>query len=357
MTSRSSTSSCRGSARHRLPLPRPGPAQLFLPARAPRLPPLILEVSTGLGTLTSTGQRAGTGRYLQDQRLPGAARRCHGDVGLHRGRGTAVNPINGLCSPHAALHRPDPLRRSPGAGVPGLPRPRAARRHHGRAPRARRGRAPRAAAGGRGHGRLRGPALRAAAAADRPGHRSRAAAAVRRRAGGGAVPPVAPRAPVRARRRRRHRDDRRGGLRRPARPAGAHRRGGVPPPLHGAADPLPQLAPGRAARRRRRLTPPPPRSEQGWAPSPSVPGGGPAAGGPAALGALPRTPDGPAAARESGAGPPGRGQTPVISLDAWGSSVSAWTSPDSTSTAYSFFSPGSVTRSEERRVGEGGGET
>src|SRR5690606_15863242 len=38
---------------------------------APCPPPLILELSTGPGPLSCTGERSQTGRQLQDQRLPG----------------------------------------------------------------------------------------------------------------------------------------------------------------------------------------------------------------------------------------------------------------------------------------------
>src|SRR5690606_10282659 len=82
------------SAGARPPVPAPpasGPAPPR-PVRRPRAhPPLILAVSTGRAPLTGTGARAGTGRYRQDQRLPGVARRCHGDVevalGWRRGAG------------------------------------------------------------------------------------------------------------------------------------------------------------------------------------------------------------------------------------------------------------------------------
>src|SRR5690606_25018405 len=68
----------RDSALHRPALPRPRSAFPAGPGPVPT--PLILEVSTGRAPLTGTGQRSWTGRYLQDQRLPGAARRCHGDA-------------------------------------------------------------------------------------------------------------------------------------------------------------------------------------------------------------------------------------------------------------------------------------
>src|SRR5690606_715944 len=41
------------------------------PASSPAPASLILEVSTGRAPLTRTGEQVGTGRYLQDQRLPG----------------------------------------------------------------------------------------------------------------------------------------------------------------------------------------------------------------------------------------------------------------------------------------------
>src|SRR5690606_3881519 len=87
------------------PPPPAGPCRapvLLSFSRCPRPrahPPLILEPSTGRGTLSCTGERTGTGRWLQDQRLPGGgpllsqrggaapqAERGSAAAGLPRGR-------------------------------------------------------------------------------------------------------------------------------------------------------------------------------------------------------------------------------------------------------------------------------
>src|SRR5690606_7601240 len=64
------------------PPPAPWPRRALSLAPAPRPPLLIVEASTGRAPLTRTGQRSWTGRYLHDQRLPGAARRWFNEVAL-----------------------------------------------------------------------------------------------------------------------------------------------------------------------------------------------------------------------------------------------------------------------------------
>src|SRR5690606_13651345 len=68
---RSSTTSSDPAPATAHPCRAPDSAALFPLSPALRQPPLILEVSTGRASLTGTGQRSWTGRYLQDQRPVG----------------------------------------------------------------------------------------------------------------------------------------------------------------------------------------------------------------------------------------------------------------------------------------------